>query len=366
MVILFVTATYLPTSNGVTYHISSTAQALRKLGHEVYILAPSFPGYVDSDMYVIRYPSFPNPFIKKYPLGIPFVPIEKIMKLKPDIIHSHHPLVIGQFASQISEKLNIPLFFTAHTQYEQYLNYYFPQGYNFTSKILIRDLENVSKKSEKVICPSANTLSRLKRHKIKNTIVVNNGVENNFFVKPTKKDASQPTLVYTGRLEREKNPLLLIKISKELKKIIPNFRFLIIGTGLMFQEMFEQVIKSGLEENIIFTGEVNRLLLPQIYKSTRLFITPSTSEVMPISILEAMASGIPTIGIEKSGLEEIIINDKTGFIVKNDPKKIAERIKTIFSKPKDLSKLSRSTYKNALNFSADKTAKKLIEVYGLV
>lgn len=363
MRILLVTASYLPTSNGVTYHISSTAEALRSLGHIVYILAPSFPGYKDSDKYVIRYPSLPNPFVKKYPLGIPIVPIEKIRKIRPDVIHAHHPLIIGQFASQVADKLSKPLFITAHTQYEQYLNYYFPHGFSFTSRIIINDLQKLAESSKKIICPSLNTRQRLKKYDIKNTVVIGNGVEPSFFVNPSKKGKVQPTLVYTGRLEREKNPLRLITIAKELKKKIPNFKMLIIGDGKMFQEMFDKTQKFRLEENITFTGQVDRRLLPEIYKSVHLFITPSTSEVMPISILEAMASGIPIIAVKNSGLEEVVIEGKTGFMIQNSPKKIAERIESLFSNPKALHNLAMSTYKNALNYSAENTAKKLIEVY---
>lgn len=363
MRILFITASYLPTSNGVTYHISSTAEALRKLGHVVYILAPTFPGYKDRDKHVIRYPSLPNPFIKKYPLGIPLVPIDKIKKIRPDIIHTHHPLIIGQFASFVAERLEKPLFATAHTQYEQYLNYYFPNGYNLTSSIIINDLKNLAEASRFIVCPSSNTQKRLSKHKIKNTIIINNGVEKVFFVKPKGKTNTTPTLVYTGRLDREKNPLKLIAYAKEISKLIPNFKLLVIGTGDKFKEMFDLTHRMKLDENIIFTGEINRLLLPKIYKSAHVFITPSISEVMPISILEAMASGLPIIAVKKSGLEEIVVDKKTGFIVSDDPKIIAQKIKTLFSNKKRLLSLSQNTYKFALNFSSEEVAKKLIELY---
>lgn len=363
MRILFVTASYLPTANGVTYHLSATAEALRKQGNVVYILAPFFPGYKDQDRCVIRYPSLPNPFIKKYPLGVPLVPIEKIRRVNPDVIHTHHPLIIGQFAAFIAEKLRKPLFTTAHTQYERYLNYYFPHGYSLTSQILVNDLQKLAQNSRKVICPSLHTQKRLNRYGIENTVVVNNGVEPMFFVKPFKKSVKQPTLIYVGRLEREKNPLRLIDIAKEIKKTVPNFKMFIIGAGGKFQEMFDQTYKFHLEENITFTGEVDRRLLPEIFKSTHLFITTSTTEVMPISILEAMASGIPTIAIDKSGLEEIVIEGKSGFLLDGNPREIAEKIKLIFSNPPSLHKLALSTYKNALNFSVESTAKKLIEVY---
>ena len=363
MHILFTTASYLPTANGVTYHISSTADALRKLGHKVYILAPSFPGYKDQYKDVIRYPSLPNPFIKNYPMGIPFLPTKKIKKLKIDIVHTHHPLIIGQAASQIADRLGKPLFFTAHTQYEQYLNYYFPKGYDATSKILIRDLVKISKKSKKVICPSSNTEKRLIKHGIKNTIIVNNGVEDFFFNKPQEKPFHPLTLAYTGRLDREKNPLELIKIARELKKLIPNFKFWILGSGLLFQKMQDQTFKLGLENNITFTGVVDRKLIPEIYKSVHLFITPSLSEVMPISILEAMASGIPTISLKGSGLEELTIDNQSGYIRERNPKKIAEKISEIAKNKENYYSLSQKTYEYALSFSAKNTAQKLFDLY---
>jgi len=333
------------------------------MGHKVFILAPSFPGYRDLDKDVIRYPSLPNPFIKNYPVGIPFLPLKKARKLKIDIVHTHHPLVIGQAAAQIAERLGKPLFFTAHTQYEQYLNYYFPRGYDATSKILIRDLVKISQKSKKVICPSANVEKRLIKHGIRNTVVINNGVEDFFFNKPQEKPFSPLTLAYTGRLNREKNPFELIKVAGELKKMVPNFKFWIFGSGLLIQKVQDQTLKLGLENNITFTGEVDRKLFPEIYKSVHLFITLSLSEVMPISILEAMASGIPTISLKESGLEEIVIDKKSGYICERDPRKIAEKIYEITKDKENYYNLAQKTYQFTLNFSAKSTALKLIDLY---
>lgn len=363
MRILFITASYLPTTNGVTYHVSSTAQALRRLGHKVYILAPSFPGYKDQDKDVIRYPSLPNPFIKNYPMGIPFIPLKKLKKLKIDIVHTHHPLIIGQAASQIAERLGKPLFFTAHTQYEQYLNYYFPRGYDATSRIMIKDLLKISQKSKMVICPSINTQKRLTKHGIKNTIIINNGVEDFFFNKPQERPFSPLTLAYTGRLDREKNPFELIKVARELKKIISDFKFWILGSGLLLKKMQDQTTKFGLENNITFTGIVDRKLLPEIYKSVHLFITPSLSEVMPLSILEAMASGTPILAFKNSGLEEIVVNNQSGFLCEQNPKTIAQKIDEITKDSSAYSQLSQKTYEYALNFSANNTAQKLIGLY---
>ena len=364
MRILFITASYLPVSNGISYHISSVKKALGGLGHKVYILAPSFPGYKDVEKGVIRYPSFPNPVIKSYPLGIPLVALSKIKKVKPDIVHTHHPFIIGQYAAKIAEKFSVPLFFTAHTQYEKYLNYYFPQGYKLTSKIIVRDIVKLAKKCNKIICPSQNTKSRIEQMGIKNTALIHNGIENSFFNKPKKKSIKQPALVFTGRLEKEKNPLFLIKVARELVKIIPNFKLIVIGSGSLFNQFQEKLFYYKLSENVIVTGEVARSLLPDIYKSAHLFITPSISEVMPLSIIEAAASGLPIIALKNSNLEDLVINEKTGYILDSNPRTIAEKIAGIFSNEKLLSRLSNNSFKHSQNFSVDKTAEKLLELYG--
>ena len=363
MRILFITASYLPVTNGVTYHISSIKKALEKLGHKIYVLAPSFPGYKDNEKGVIRFPSFPNPIIKSYPVGIPIVAVSKIKKLKPDIIHTHHPFYIGQYASQLAEKLSVPLFFTAHTQYEKYLNYYFPQGYKLTSRLVVRDIVKLAKKCNKIICPSQNTKSRIEQMDIKNTALIHNGVENTFFNKPKKKSVKQPTLVFTGRLEKEKNPLFLIKVAGELVKTIPNFKLIVIGSGSLFNQFQERLFHFKLSENVIVTGEVARSLLPDIYKAAHLFITPSISEVMPLSIIEAAASGLPVIALKNSNLEDLVINEKTGCILNSNPRIIAEKIANIFSNEKLLSRLSNNSFKHSQNFSVDKTAEKLLELY---
>ncbi|OGM08493.1 hypothetical protein A2159_02710 [Candidatus Woesebacteria bacterium RBG_13_34_9] len=363
MKILFITATYLPTINGVSYQINILKKALEKKGHVVFILAPSFPGFSDREKNIIRFPSIPNPLVKQYPIGIPLVPIKRIKKINPDVVHTHHPFIFGQFGKTISEKLSIPLFFTAHTQYGQYLDYYLPIGKEFTSKLLTKNLKDLSKKCFKVICPSKQSQEKMNSLGIKNTIIINNSIEDDFFRKPSKKNLLQPTIVFTGRLEKEKNLFFLIKICKELKKLMPNFRMLIIGYGSLMDSLHNKIRKYQLEANVLLTGEVNRQLLPDIYKGSHLFLTTSISEVMPLTIIESLSNGVPIIALEKSGLEEIVINGKTGYLIKANQRLIAEKISELFSKPKLLKKLSENAYKHAVNFSVSNKVSELEKIY---
>lgn len=362
MRILFITATYLPTINGVSIHIRDIKRALEKMGHKVFVLAPSFPGYQDFEKNIIRYPSLPNPFIQNYPLGIPILDIEKIKKIKPDIIHTHHPLIIGRFASYISQKTNNPLFFTAHTRYDQYLNYYFPRGYQITSRVIINDLKSLSQKCKKVICPSPETQKRLNKLGIKNTKVIFNGVDTKIFT-PGKNKTKVPTIIFTGRLEKEKNPVYLVKLAKRLKEKSFNFKMEIIGDGRLLPEISRLVFKYKLEENIILGGKINQEILPSIYQSADIFFTPSKSEVMPLSVLEALACGLPIICLEKSNLESLIINGKNGLVLKDNLDLVSESIVKLLNDRKILKRMSIEARKTALKYSLEQNAKEILKIY---
>lgn len=363
MKILFVTATYLPSVNGVSYQTSILKKALEKRGHKVYVLAPSFPGYKDSEKNVIRYPSLPNPVIKSYPIGIPLYPIKKIKEIKPDLVHTQHPFIWGQFAKTISKRLSIPLFFTAHTQYGQYLDIYIPIGKKITSKLLKRDILEITDRCERVICPSKQTEERLNSMGVENTAVIHNSIENSFFNKPEKRSTKQLTIIFTGRIVKEKNIFFLLKIASDLKKVTSNFQMLIIGSGELLDSLREKVFKFKLQGNVLVAGELNRSLLPQIYKGGHLFVTPSLSEVMPLTVIEAMACGLPTIALENSGLEEVVVDGVSGYLVKNNSKLVAKKIFEIYSDKKGLEKLSKSAFLHAQNFSVNNKAVEYERIY---
>lgn len=363
MRILFVTATYSPSINGVAYQVQILKRAIEKLGHQVMVLAPSFPGYTDTEKLVVRYPSFPNPFAKSHPIGIPLLNQNEVEKFSPQIIHTHHPLIVGKLAILLANKYLAPLFFTAHTNYQQYLYHYFPYGLEFTSKLLSSDIMTLAKKCHFIICPSPETQNRIARLGIQNTSVIPNCIEDGVFKPTPKKKATAPTLVYAGRIEKEKNPLKLIEISRHLKTLSPNFKLYLAGTGSMLQQVSLLINKYHLQQNVLVLGETPRLLLPHLYQNANLFITASTSEVMPLSIIEALSCGLPVIALKNSNLESLVTHNKNGLILPASPKIIANQIMDLFQNSQKLSQLSKNAVVDSRRFIVDKVATKLISLY---
>ena len=127
MNIALMTNNYKPFIGGVPISVEHLAKNLRAQGHKVTVFAPTYKGYRDSDGEdIIRYSSFLQKFIGGICLPNPFDPVieAEFQKQSFDVIHVHHPMLIGRTAVYLSHKYRLPLIFTYHTRYEQYVKSY--------------------------------------------------------------------------------------------------------------------------------------------------------------------------------------------------------------------------------------------------
>jgi glycosyltransferase involved in cell wall biosynthesis len=90
-------------------------------------------------------------------------------------------------------------------------------------------------------------------------------------------------------------------------------RLLIVGAGPLRDELAAQAATAGLADRVTFAGE--RGDVPDILAAADVFVLSSVSEGMPISILEAMASGLPTVATDVGGVRELVADGETGFVV---------------------------------------------------
>ena len=113
----FYTNAYHPTISGVVSSVSSYRKVLSELGHNVFVFAPHSDDYEDTEPFIFRYPSVDVPNFPDLPLAIPIsTSIDHIMKpLMLDVIHSHHPVLLGQTAQHKAEKFSLPLVYISYT-----------------------------------------------------------------------------------------------------------------------------------------------------------------------------------------------------------------------------------------------------------
>ena len=152
-----------------------------------------------------------------------------------------------------------------------------------------------------------------------------------------------------ANFRRVKNHVCFIKAFHILSTALPNARLVLVGQGFSGDPESSEyeskcLVKSlGLENRVIFTGY--REDIPSILKSFDIFCLPSFSEGLPVSILEAMAAGIPVVGSDVRGINEVISPEDTGLLFPvNDVRSLVHILKRLIENPGLRSMLSKNAF----------------------
>lgn len=165
------------------------------------------------------------------------------------------------------------------------------------------------------------------------------------------------SLVYVGRLEDEqKRASDLIPIIQLLVKEKVNFHFKIIGDGLLFSKLKEELSQEISQGFVQLTGWLSSKELIQHLCTSDAFILTSAYEGFCISLIEAMAHGCcPVVTDIDSGNKELVTNDKNGFIVPvGDIKEFVDKIKILSLFPEKLLEFRQNAWKTGREYSVDR------------
>jgi len=371
------TNTYLPVISGVVRSIRSFRDELTRRGHNVFIFAQEHVDYVDKDPFIFRYSSLNLPTGVDIPAAIPISPfIDRLLPaVKLDVIHTHHPFLLGQTAATKAQELNLPLIFTFHTQYREYTHYIpFPMEtvQNFLKSTVDRWLQDFMRRCQHIIIPSES---------MRDTLVNEYGLKNNFTVIPTGIDLEayrtasgekirkkrrwekDIVMISIGRLASEKNWPLLIHAAALVLKDYPRFRLALIGDGAERKNLEGLAKELGIQKRVTFTGPLSFAETPSYMKAANLFGFASITETQGLATLEAMAAGLPVVAVDASGTRDILKHGQQGYLVENDAEALAAGIKKLLSNPDRMQKFAEAAYKKAQSFNIEKLTERLLDVY---
>lgn len=319
--------TYKPHISGITNYIELNKRYLEQAGHDVFVFTFGDEDYADNEPHIIRSPGLPLVDTGYY-LSFRYSRQAKSLLQTMDIVHVHHPFLSGRLALRYCRPLNIPILFTNHTRYDLYAQAYMPGLPPEVSNGLLETyMPDFCTAVDMVISPSAGMAEVLRRFKVSTPIsIVPNGVDLASFRKPQGEylrrklgfDLTDILLTFTGRLAPEKNLAFLLKAFNGVYEALPNLQLLLIGDGPERENLEDLAyeIKSG--HHIHFMGRVSYEKLPAYLSMCDIFVTASVSEVHPLSVIEAMASGLPVMGIHSVGLSDTVEDGVTGFLSSND------------------------------------------------
>ena len=160
------------------------------------------------------------------------------------------------------------------------------------------------------------------------TIVIRNGVAAGPPV-PAHADGAAPTVLTVGRLQRPKDPLTL---ARALGLLRARFTAVVVGEGPDRPLLEAEIRRLGLERAVVLAGD--RSDVADVLARADVFVLSSTAEGLPLSILEAMAAGLPVVASSVGGVPEAVEDGETGLLVApRDPVRLAAAIEGLLADP---------------------------------
>lgn len=382
MKIAFFTDTYPPYINGVATHIAMLKKIFEEMGHEVLIVTVGSEKLeeIKIENNIVYVPGYLLKKIYNYRVALPVnsEKIELIDNFNPDIIHIQTEFGIGHSGLRMAKNKNIPLVYTLHSEYDEFLFYvglkYFQ---TFSRKISDKYFNRFFKYADIVTSPSPKAQVYMDRQKLdKKVVVINNAVEVKLFEKTEEKEIFRENFrkefnindnckafVFVGRIGGEKNILELIN-----NWIYCNFSrdeavLFIIGDGPDSKNMEKIISENNFNDRIYYLGKKPNTEIPKYLYSMDYYTTASLSEMHSISMLEAMATGLPClIKLDKPNSHQIKpgINGYQWNTKEEFKKLFTDAINLSDDKYKDF---KQSTLNYAKSHDNYHQAEELLEVY---
>jgi len=366
------TDAYRPYVSGITNYISLNQRALQAAGHEVCVFTFGEPPADEADPSVFRTPGLPLAQTG-YHLSLRHTGSIRRRIQSMDIVHVHHPFLSGRLALRYCRPAGVPVVFTNHTRYDLYAQYYLPAlPDRLGSGLLQAYMPFFCSEVDLTIAPSRGLQDVLHDLGVTSPVkVIPNGVDLTPFRAPLQRVARGTLgvhdeallLVYSGRLGPEKNLATLLRAFAGLHSALPQASLLLLGDGPERSELEWMTESLGLGGSVVFAGVVDYGLIPAYLAACDLFVTASVTEVHPLSVIEALACGLPVVGIESPGVSDTIQDGVNGLLSWQDLSAFTAQLTRIaVDRPLRL-KLAEGARQTAQAYDITHTSRQVLDEY---
>ena len=386
MKICVFTDSYLPYISGVTSAIVGQTNELASRGHEITIFCSTLKKEIKKlrnihkNIKIIKVPfSFPVPVYKDFNFALPSVikSAYLIKKFKPDVIHAHTEFGIGWEGLICARLFNLPIIGTFHTFFADpgYLKLIKAQNVEFIRDLIWKNSVSFFNHCNHVVSPSKKTKKELIKLGVTSPLTaVSNGISLPKLITQKKlktlkkkhKITKKFNLIYVGRVGVEKSLDIVLKSLKLVLSSGHDIDLIIIGDGPNLNNTKDLVDKLGIKNNVKFLGRIphTKLIKNNILRLGDAFITASKTENQPVSLIEAMAFGLPIIGVDARGVPELARNNFNGLISKPDNHKaLSKNILKLIENKKLQKEMSNNAFVEAKTHDITFTGDKLEKIY---
>lgn len=344
MNVVMFTNTFVPHVGGVTRSVLTLSQALEGRGNPVLIVAPTYEGHRQDQPGVLRVPAIQNLARQGYATPIPMARHirDEIEAFSPDIIHAHHPFLLGDTGLRLAASLGVPSVFTAHTRYDFYLGPVTAKDGRLA--LMMRELTcGFANIADAVIAPSESMADLLQQGGVTSPVhVIPTGIDlarlgagDRDGMRARLGIGPEERLVgHVGRLAGEKNLDYLAEAVALFLAREPRARFVVAGTGPKRETLRQVFAAHGLADRLILLGHLDPRDVAACYAAMDVFAFASFSETQGLVVAEAMAAGTPVVALDAPGVRESL--SAGGGVVlaaETDPAGFADALASIAGQP---------------------------------
>ncbi len=368
---------YIPSKGGMETSVINLTSGLRAAGHEVFIFAPNYPDWKETDKSVYRYKSFYFTY-DDYLYTIPIPQISKmddvVRSLNLDIIHSHQPFSLGWEATKLGRKLGIPVVMTYHIKYTDYYHYVILIPKKISQKIIRYFVRRNCRKCDAIIAPSSAIKKLIFDDGVKKSVhVIPSGINIDLFAKDVGRRSeirskydikdNEVLLITASRVVPEKNIDFLVRSFAIIRKTRKDVRLMIVGEGSYRDELEALVKELGIEESVIFTGLLDKEGMIAHYQASDIFAFASLTETQGLVAVEAMAAGLPVVAVKASGIEDMIRSGQDGILTDHTEENFAANAIKLIEDMELREKMSAAARINAQTFRIEPWTEKVVALY---
>ena len=333
-----------PVMDGVSVCMQNYAYWMQKKVGGVCVVTPSAPGadYSEHEFKVFDYFSVPVPMRHPYVTGIAEIDptyLAKIATTRFKILHAHCPFASGMAAMRIARLQKIPVVATFHSKYRDDFSRVLPK---LAVDMIIDQIIEFYERADLVWVPQESVIDVIREYGYKGHVeVMDNGSDlvadypDQYFADARRKLGIAPgefVMLFVGQHIWEKNPRLVIEALARIPDV--PFRMYFVGTGYAAEEMRNLVSEKGLDGKVTFVGSItDRAVITDYYAASDLFLFPSLYDNAPLVVREAAALHTPAVMAEGATAATILKDGENGFLVENDPDRMAELLRSLIHDP---------------------------------
>ncbi|MCJ7511337.1 MAG: glycosyltransferase [Anaerolineales bacterium] len=363
---------YKPHVSGITNYISLNQRALQAAGHDVFVFTFGDAALGAEDPTVLRSPGLPLAHTG-YHLSLRHTRQVRRMIQSMDIVHVHHPFLSGGLGLRYCRPAGIPVVFTNHTRYDLYAQYYLPAlPDRIRTGLLQAYLPFFCSEVDLTIAPSQGLRGVLRELGVASPVkVIPNGIDLAPFCVPRdplhRARLGIPDeallLVYTGRLGPEKNLGTLLRAFAGVREAVAAVGLLMVGDGPERGKLELMAQKLGIGGWVFFAGMVDYARVPGYLAASDVCVTASVTEVHPLSIIEALACGLPAVGIDSPGVSDTIQDEVNGLLSRQDLAAFTAQLTRIVVDPELRQRLAGGALRSAQAFDISRTSRLVLDEY---